>query len=390
MSVAGVVFLSAKMRRLLIIISVVCLLLLVASFFVKPGIMMFARRQLGNIFVQSQVSVQGCSFRPHAELRLFGIEILRKGNYDIKIKEASVKYDLFTLLKAGSLKLTLKEASIFVNTPKKGIRDLAGYLKLGSGRRPIFGYVRVSDFSLDLNTQDTSAKAVLSSQINISTQSVDYLDFRLGNLNMSGVQLEDASFKLEPESGQGNFNLSRIKYDKLSITDIKGALKLEGKELLLSGVQAKALGGDLRGDLTLKIDKEAQYMARLECLGLDIERFVQDFNLREKFDMTGRLKGELRLEGKASHFEILKGDFSILEPGGTLIIKDTKFLENMAHSTKQPLELLVESFKNYGYNMGLITLGIEESSIILKVDLEGNTGKRNLSVALHNVKLGRE
>lgn len=348
---------------------------------------MLARRQLGNIFLQSEVSVRDCSFRPHAELSLFDIEILRKGNYDIKIKEASVQFDFFSLLKPGSLKLILKEGSIFVNTSKKGIRDLSGYLKLDSRSRPIFGHVRVLDFRLDLNTQDLSVKADLSSEIDIYTQYVDYLDLKLDDLNMSGVELLDASFKLEPESGQGNFNLSRIKYDKLSITDIKGALKLDGKTLSLSAVQAKALGGDLLGNLTLKIDKEAQYMARLECLGLDIEKFVQDFNLREKFDMTGRLKGELRLEGRGSRIELLKGDFSVLEPGGTLIIKDAKFLENMARSTKEPLDLLVESFKNYGYNMGLITLGIEESNVILKIALEGEAGKRNLSVILHNFKL---
>jgi hypothetical protein len=378
------------MRRLLIIILVVCLFILIASFFVKPAIIMFAQKQLGNIFIQSRVLVQGCSFKPKGELRLADIAIKRQGIYDIEIKEVGVQYHLFSLLKPGSLKLILKEASIFINTPRRGVRELAGYLKLGSGGRPIFGSVRVSDSSLDINTQDLKVKASLSMVIDILGQSVDYVDFKLDDFNMSGVQLENAYFELKPGSDQGNFNLARIKYDKLNIVDIKGEFKLEGKLLSLSVMSARAFGGDLLGELSFTVDEKAQYIARLECRGLDIDKFVQDFNLREKLDMTGRLNGELRIKGKALRFETVEGDFSTLEPGGILVIKDTKFLENMAQRTKQPLDLLVESFRNYGYNMGVMTVGSEEFNIILKIALEGQAGKRNLSVVLHNFNLGRK
>jgi hypothetical protein len=376
------------MRRLLIILSIVCISFLVTSFFVKSAIMMLARKQLGNIFIQSRVLVQGCSFKPGGELRLLGITIKKLGIYEVKIKEASVQYDLFSLFKPGSLKLILKEVSIFLNTPENGVRELPDYLRLGLGGRPLFGKVSVSDFSLDLNTHDLKVKASLSSAIDILGQSVDYLDLKLDNFKLSGVQFEDAYFELKPGSVQGNFNLARIKYDKLNITDIKGAFKLEGKLLSLSRVSARAFGGDLLGELSSTIDEEVQYAARLECRGLDIEKFIQDFNLQEKFDMTGRLSGELKLEGRALRLGMVRGDFSALEPGGTLVIKDTKFLEDMAQRTKQPLDLLVESFRNYGYNMGVVAIGIEESNIILKIALEGQAGKRNLSVVLHNFNLG--
>jgi hypothetical protein len=87
---------------------------------------------------------------------------------------------------------------------------------------------------------------------------------------------------------------------------------------------------------------------------------------------------------------MLSGSFSTLTPGGTLVIMDAKFLENMARNTQLPLELLVEDFKNYRYNTGLLSLGLEDNNIILKVALEGEAGKRNLNVILHDFKLGRE
>ncbi|MFH1641081.1 MAG: YdbH domain-containing protein [Candidatus Omnitrophota bacterium] len=342
---------------------------------------------MGGVFIQSRVSVRGCSFKPSSELSLIGIEIKREGAYDITIKEAKVQFDLFSLFKPGSLKLILKEARVFVNTPNKGIRELSGYLKLRSGGAAVFGYAEVKDAKLDLNTQDSRAKAALSCGINILGQSADYLNLKLAELKLSAVQLEDAFLELKQGLGRGTLNLSKVKYDKLNITDIKGAIKLEGKTLFLSSLSARALDGDLQGDFNCEMDKGIQFIATLKFIGLDIEQFVRDFNLREKFNMTGRLKGELVIGGSAWRIAMLKGDFFTLEPGGMLVIKDTKFLENMARRTRQPLDLLVESFKNYGYNVGLMTLGIEESNIIFKMTLEGEAGKRNLSVVLHDFDL---
>jgi len=51
---------------------------------------------------------------------------------------------------------------------------------------------------------------------------------------------------------------------------------------------------------------------------------------------------------------------------------------------------MVENFKNYRYNTGLLSLGLEDNNVILKLALEGNAGKRNLEVIFHDFKLGRE
>jgi hypothetical protein len=60
----------------------------------------------------------------------------------------------------------------------------------------------------------------------------------------------------------------------------------------------------------------------------------------------------------------------------------------MAEATSQPLSLLVENFKNYRYNIGQVGLGAEGSNVILNISLEGEAGKRQLSVVFHDFKLG--
>jgi hypothetical protein len=84
---------------------------------------------------------------------------------------------------------------------------------------------------------------------------------------------------------------------------------------------------------------------------------------------------------------VLSGNFSTLQPGGILVIKDDKFLKNLSRTTKQPLDILVESFKDYHYNTALMKLSFDKGNIILDVALEGEAGKRNLSIVLHDFKL---
>jgi hypothetical protein len=375
------------MRPLKIILAAACIIFLAVSVLIKPLIMMLASNQLAKVFTQSRVSIKGCAIRPASRISLFDIEIKKPGVYDIKVKEAAVYYHLFSMPKPGSLGLFLQGCRIYVNTPQQGIRELASNLNLGrqdghQAGRQVFGQVEVSALALDVNTQDLTVQADLSSRINLAAQTLDYLDFKMGNFKFSGVQLEDVSLKLRPDSGQGGFSIAQIKYGKLKVTDIKGKASYKDMSLSLNSVSAKALGGDIKGELN--IDRDAQYSVKLKCANLDIGRLVEDFDLREKIDMTGKISGDLKLQGKGGRIEILSGGFPINEPGGMLIIRDTKLLENMARNSQQPLDLFVESFKNYRYNTGLMSLELENGNINLKVGLEGDAGKRNLNVVLHD------
>ncbi|MFH1397887.1 MAG: YdbH domain-containing protein, partial [Candidatus Omnitrophota bacterium] len=337
------------------------------------------KKQLENVFIKSQVSIGRCVIKPAAGLSFFDIQINNPGVYDIKVKEASVDY---------GLKLYLKSPAVYINTPKKQIREFAGYIKVGQGA-PIFKSVEISGLGLDLNTLDLTAKADLDLRLSLINQSLDYLNLKVISFSMLGVQLENVLLEFGPGSAGGKFSIPLLKYDKLSVSDIKGNIKLQDKLLSAYGVSAKALNGTIDLDLGLEIDKAVRYQAEIKCADLDIERLIRDFNLGEKFEMTGRLNGGLKLKGIADRIEILDGSFSTLPPGGMLVITDMKFLGNMGQATNQPVSLLVESFKNYRYNIGLMGLGFQGGNIILKINLEGAAGKRSFNVIVHDFKLGR-
>jgi len=95
------------------------------------------------------------------------------------------------------------------------------------------------------------------------------------------------------------------------------------------------------------------------------------------------------LRGSGATIQQIQGDLSTSQAGGKLTITDQRFLDNLARTSRQPLDILVESFKNYYYNIGIIKLGMEEGDLILDVRLDGEAGMRHLNIMVHEFNLRR-
>jgi hypothetical protein len=98
----------------------------------------------------------------------------------------------------------------------------------------------------------------------------------------------------------------------------------------------------------------------------------------------------LTFKGAGHDIEILSGELSSFGSGGILVIKDTNFLQNMARKTNRSLNLLVENFKDYHYNIGTIKLLLDNGDLVLDSVLEGETGKRDINIVLHDFRLKKE
>jgi len=103
----------------------------------------------------------------------------------------------------------------------------------------------------------------------------------------------------------------------------------------------------------------------------------------KELDFRGKFTGSIVLETRNASLKKVKGDLSVVRPGGALTINDTRYLENVAQNSGQSLDLLVESFKNYHYDSGIIRLSLDGRALVLDVSLSGETGKRNLVVTFH-------
>jgi len=377
------------MRKIAYSLLISSLLVLIIFIFSEPVIILLAKCQLKKVFIGSVISIKDCSLKPTHLLSFSDIEIKKENLYDFKFSKIEIQYNIFSLLRRGIVKLSLQQAGISVSLPHKSIFEMTKFIKLAPSSAFFICSLELSGLELNLNSNDLTLLAKLSSDFNLSKQSINYLKLKIDLLDAKGFRLENASLNIEQNMSGGELFIQKIGYDKLIIKEIKGKAKLEKDSLSFDHITAELFNGEFTGYFALKINKDRVYLVNLKFINIDLEEFVKDFNLDDKFEASGKLGGVLSLKGRNLNIESLNGDFSTSESGGKLVIKDARFLENLANSSKQSFDLLVENFKDYHYNTGLTKLSLDKGNLIFNIALEGGDGRRNLIITVHNFKLGR-
>lgn len=378
------------MKRIIYILISVLIVILFLSLLIKPLVLRLIKQQLERIFVNSTVLIRDYSLKPAHQLSLFDIQIKNEPIYSIKVKETTVQYNLSSLLKGSILKFYLKDAAATVSLPERNIAGVSRYLSLNSASRPIFRIkdLEFSNLNLNLNSKELRLQVELSAEFSLPKQLLNYLSLKIDSLDSQDFHLKDAFLNVSQNQSGGSLSIHQIQYNKLNIDQLKSQARLKDKLLFLDDLSAQVFSGMIQGDLNIVLDGNSGYLMNLKFINLDTEAFVEDFNLNEKVKMSGKLAGQLTLQGKGLDFQVINGDFSDVA-GGILTIKDTKFLENVARSSQQPLDLLVESFKDYHYNKAVMRLYLEEGDLNLNIAMDSEAGKRNLSITVHDFKLGR-
>ncbi|MBU1061620.1 MAG: YdbH domain-containing protein [Candidatus Omnitrophica bacterium] len=183
----------------------------------------------------------------------------------------------------------------------------------------------------------------------------------------------------------GDFYVKKITCNDAVIRDVQGTVRIENSVLSVDSLTARLFNGSLSGNLQLALDKNNEFSVVLTSAGLNLGTFSEDFKLDDKFQITGKLNGTISLRGGRAGITYINGDFSTDVQGGMLVIKDTRFLENMAKRSGQSLDILIENFEHYQYNKGMMNVSVDENDLVLDIALDGDTGKRTFDVILHDV-----
>lgn len=378
------------MKRIILIFALIVLIFITAAaIFSRPLITFIAKKQLQSIFVESQVSIGRSVLKPLSELRFIDLEIKRGETYDFKIKEVRIHYNPVSLLRRSIKEVSLKDLRIGIKTPKKSILEFRENLNLKAPSIFSVKGLKLSDLSLDLKSKDVFAAASVSLEIDLAAPNLENLDLKINNLDAFEAHLEKASLGLKAPGSDGKLYMPLVKYNKAKIKEIKSEVILDQRGVFLDSLSAELLDGKVDGDFNFRIDRQGEFLAHLKFKGLDMATFINDFELKEKVEATGKLSGTIVLAGKGAELKILSGQFAADDPGGMFVVKDTKFLEDMARSSGQSMDIIVESFKDYRYNMGALQIGLEKGDLIFNLAMDGEKGKRNLDVVLHDFKLGK-
>jgi hypothetical protein len=380
------------MKRAVYFLLIACILFSALAIFTKPIILFVAQRQLNNIFFNSMVKIGACDLKSLRQLSLLNIEIKKEPLYAFGAGQISFDFTLFSILRGRILKITFQDAVASINFGQKSILEFSKQLNLGSAKAPFrIDCLELTNLFLNLNSKEVNIKARFSSGIDLLKQEINYADLELDSLDSFGIIIENANLKAAQIPAIGTLNIAKVKYDKAVINQIKANVRLEGSSLTFDTFSARIFDGEVRGNLSFKLDKEGVYRADLEFIGLDPEAFVKDFKLEEKFNLSGKISGAVKLAGRGPDIKIIAGNLKASPLGGMLTITDTGYLEKLARDSGESLNILVESLKNYHYNNGRLNLSLEQGNLIFDAALEGEAGKRNLIVVLHDFNLrGRD
>lgn len=226
---------------------------------------------------------------------------------------------------------------------------------------------------------------------NIEVKKDDALYYRIGSveINFSPLSLFTGTVpKITVKNGYLIFNsLDKKLKDLIEYPAPKPGKGFIARSVVVSNLMLCVNTADwqltARADGNITIGKEMTYKANIKLGDLDLAFLAKGLNAAEKVDLSGRLNGNLSLQGENLKITAIKGDFATVAPGGTLVIKDEEFLKKLAENTKQPLSVIEGGFKNYNFTRGTLRISRDAESILFHILLDGAKGERDLTVALH-------
>ncbi len=366
-------------RKFIVIPAIVFLSLVTAVFAARLFFIFLAEKELKKIFPESKVSVNGCSFYPLGWISFSGIKVKNSPLFDIQIAEAGAGHNL----------VYLKDAQISVNSSKNILPELLRHSRLAPSQSIPFkiGKLELENVRLKVGSADLGIQGVVSLQADLLNRSLDYCQLK-SDLNIMGLQFKN--ILLNVKAGiEGDFSIEELSYKKGKIRDAKSSVWLKKEGLFFDSLSLGIFGAAVKGDLSLRTDKAGEYLTHLKFTDLDLGVFISDFELEKKLLLEGKVSGDITLGGNGSVVKILSGKFHTLEPGGMLAVIDAELLKNLAQRSGKALNILVEGFKNYRYNVGVMAISLDNGDLTLGIDLAGEQGKRNLTVVVHDFKLWR-
>ncbi len=373
---------------------IIFVLFIAAAISAKPALVFVAKKQIKDS-LGAALSVQNCELSPLSEVSLGNVEIDKPGVYHLKAGKITVYYSPLSLCRRDIAKLVLRDLSVSVDLPHKSFAELSAAMALPSRQRTASApaiqleQVELTNFNVDLKFNDLDLTAAGSAVLDPANQSFDSLNLKISSLNGLGIALDNGSISAA-QGRAGELSIQKLQYNKFKAGEIGAQAVLSGKNLQLTSFSGETFNGRWTGNANVTLVSPPEYLANLSFSELDLDRLGTDLELKEKFEMSGRMSGRMTVTGRGAELKILDGTFSSTGSGGTLVVKNNEFLENMARNSQQPLDIVVASFKNYHYNVGKMKLSLEKNSLVFDMALDGETGKRNINITLHDFNLTKE
>ncbi len=368
-----------KRRIYYFIISALLVTGVVVSF--KPAVLSLTQKVLKQRFSLDAVSIENIEFKRFNEICLRGIKVEKKELFSFNAQKIQLRLNLFDPVMGKRFKVSVQSAALDFKRPHQ---TFTSYMSKNLSQEPsdvMFSEIECLDFDLNVQFKDLQVAGKFSAAVDLTQQTVNSLHLNFDTLKYRALNFENVLLWATRSNNRGEFTAVKILYDKVAVTKMNSSVRFENKDLIFYDLSAKVFDGNIKGDAVLRLAVVPEYQARLQFSGLDISRFVEDFELKNKFMMTGKAIGNIQLQGQGMVIKVLGGEFMTDSVGGRLIIKDVSFLDKMPY--RSSVDGLVESVQDYYYHTGSAKLSLQDQGLVADIHLEGEQGKRDFNIMLH-------
>ena len=279
--------------------------------------------------------------------------------------------------------LVLGDMGISLKTPSKNFPKLQVPESNGGFLPLLLASVSVRDLRFDIQTRDLSMNGALSFTRNLRSETFESLSLDLSSLALGLATAKEIRASSDAP-GTGDFSVGSLLFSKFKVENLRGLFQVSDAGVLLEKMNARFLDGTVKGRLTLtRLGTLPVCTAELDLTDIPVASFLKLWEWEKKVAANGKLRGHLIAEISGGKLTRLDGAM-LATADGNFVILDQAFLENIAARAKQPIEIVRASFEDYHYNTGTVGVSLEENKLRLRLDLEGEKGKRDLEVTLHD------
>jgi hypothetical protein len=328
-----------------------------------------ARQALQNFFKDSQVSVGTLSFELPLSLALSDIKIEHK-QVSLSVKKASLNTSLELILWEPRVKFSAFPAQWFSGGENQAT--------------PFLRSVELRDLTLQSRLPGLSADIQGSLVIDPVARAIVSADLSSPSIRYKKLELKNITFRCAGQAG-GQLSAALLSYDKLKVADMSGTVTMSKNALEIKPLTGASIGGKLDGSISVAWNNGVHYRAALDLTALELGAFTREFELEKKMSASGKLAGKIALEGSLSGIQIFSGDFSGTRDGGDLVIQDQDFLNTLAKNVHQPVVLVEAGFKEYHFDTARLSLELDKRDLNFLIALNGEKGKRDLEIKLHDL-----
>lgn len=190
------------------------------------------------------------------------------------------------------------------------------------------------------------------------------------------------SFDLGSASARAGAFIHRLSRGKAEVTDVTARGRVVSDRVFLDAFTCAVFGGTLKaqGEGVKDARGISSFEITLNLSNIDAQKALRAFAPEAKFELSGSFSGDVSLVIEEGRLKAVQGLLASTS-GGRMIVTDTSVFQGVKATTAA--NLVVENLKDYHYDNGDVTLGLEGADLKLDMELAGAGGTRQLTVVFH-------